>query len=148
MTTMVVGLPGDYLAAYARPVGLGLVAIVVGIVAANALPWEWGLTATLGAALLFLGGGLTVAAIRAGVGARRRWQVLFAVVIGPTLAAVPVAVGLLGEEWAWALVPLGFLYGVAWTVLGIRLFVVGSGTIVDPPGPGAARPEFEMETTA
>jgi hypothetical protein len=138
MMTMFIGLPGDYLAAYRGLVGLGAGAFVVALVAANIV--DWPVAGPIGAAalLILLAGTLTLVGIRAGLRPRSRWLAMVGLVGLPAIGALGLVSG--GSVLGAALV---LPYPVGWALLGLRLIVRGSPTIVDPPvvdPPGDRRP--------
>jgi hypothetical protein len=134
MLLMFLSLPGDYMAAHGRQIAIALGAVGLCIVVAN-LPYSPP-TAIAGIAgyLLALGGLLTLAAIRAEIGPSRRWVVLGLAVLLPAAIGFPVAFGLgnISEDETWL---LGVLlpYGFAWVLVGLRLAIRGSATLVDLP---------------
>jgi hypothetical protein len=134
MLLMFLSLPGDYMAAHGRQIAVALGVVGLCIVVAN-LPYSL-LTAMAGIAgyLIALGGMLTLAAIRAEIGPSRRWTLLVLAVLLPAAIGFPVAFGLgnLSEDETWL---LGVLlpYGFAWVLVGLRLAIRGSATLVDLP---------------
>jgi hypothetical protein len=143
---MIVALPGDYLVAYRRQIGATVAAIVVAMILAQTLPWsvaEGLLNLIVGAAawLLVASGMLTLVAIRAGIGPGLRWLVVGAGTLLPAFVAIPILGGFgpgdSGGPMAMLIAVLP--YGVAWAVLGLRMTVRGSPTILEtPPSPRAA----------
>ena len=131
---MFLSLPGDYMAAHGRQIAVALGVIGLCIVIAN-LPYSL-LTAVAGVGgyLFALGGLLTLAAIRAGIGPTGRWILLILAVILPAAIGFPVAmsIGNLTENDSWVLVS-AFPYGLAWVLVGLRLAVRGSPTLADLP---------------
>jgi hypothetical protein len=134
MLLMFLSLPGDYMAAHGRQIAIALGVVGLCIVVAN-LPYSPP-TAIAGIAgyLIALGGLLTLAAIRAEIGPSRRWVMLGLAVLLPAAIGFPVALGLgnISEDETWL---LGVLlpYGFAWVLVGLRLAIRGSATLVDPP---------------
>jgi len=134
MLLMFLSLPGDYMAAHGRQIAIALGVVGLCIVVAN-LPYSPP-TAIAGIAgyLIALGGLLTLVAIRAEIGPSRRWGVLGLAVLLPAAIGFPVAFGLgnISEDETWL---LGVLlpYGFAWVLVGLRLAIRGSATLVDPP---------------
>jgi hypothetical protein len=131
---MFLSLPGDYMAAHGRRVAIALGVVGLCIVVAN-LPYSLlTVMAGVGGYLFALGGMLTMAAIRAEIGASGRWLLLVLAVILPAAIGFPVAMGLgnLTENESWV---LGLLlpFGVAWVLVGVRLAVRGSPTLADLP---------------
>jgi hypothetical protein len=112
---MFLSLPGDYMAAHGRRIAMALGVLGLCIVIAN-LPYSQpGVVAGVGGWLFALGGMLTLAAIRAEIG-------------------FPVAFGLgnLSEDESWVLASL-LPYGLAWLLIGLRMAIRGSATIIDLP---------------
>jgi hypothetical protein len=128
---MFVSLPGDYMAAHARRLAVGIGVVGLCIVVAN-LPWSY-FTAAVAIAgyLIVFGGMLTMAAIRAEIGVRGRWLLLILTIAIPVAISLPAMLGLVKftEGQTWILLP----YGLAWALIGVRLAVRGSPTIVDLP---------------
>jgi hypothetical protein len=137
---MLLSLPGDYLASYGRRIAVGIAALVACYLSARILGW--------GAPALILGVGgwlavfcglLTMAAIRARVGARGRWILVVATVLVPF--GVVVLLTILRESLAVTIVPsdspllalTALPYGLAWLALGGRMAVRGTATMTDPP---------------
>ena len=143
---MIVALPGDYVMAYRRQIGATVGAIVVAMVLAQELPWsiaEGLLNLAVGAAawLLVGSGMLTLAGIRAGIAPGLRWLMLGAAVLLPAFVAIPILGGFgPGDRGGAMAMLLAVLpYGVAWAVLGLRMTLRGSPTILDTPtNPSAA----------
>lgn len=133
MMTMFIALPGDYLSAYKGQIGAGIGAFVMALVVANVVDWPAAGPITLAALIGLLAGTFTIVTIRAGIDRRSRWLMLAGLVVLPAGGSLGllVAGGALGAL-------LVLLYPVGWTLLGIRLFVRGSATIVEPPTPGNA----------
>jgi hypothetical protein len=134
MLLMLLSLPGDYMAAHGRQIAIALVVVGLCIVVAN-LPYAVP-TAIAGIAgyLIAFGGLLTLAAIRAEIGPSGRWTLLVLAVLLPAVIGFPVAVGLgdISADETWL---LGVLlpYGFAWVFVGLRLAILGSATLIDPP---------------
>lgn len=137
---MLVSLPGDYLAGYGRRVGVGIACVAGAMVLGRALPWDVGgglLNFAAGATAYYLlgGGMLAMAAIRAGIASRGRWLLVGTAVIAPA----PVVISILGgfgpgDSGGPAALMLAVLpYGIAWTLVGVRMTFRGSATIVDLP---------------
>ena len=133
MMTMFIALPGDYLSVYKRQVGAGIGAFALALVVANVVDWPAAGPITLAALIGLLAGTLTIVAIRSGLDTRSRWLMLAVLVVLP----VGGSLGLLAAGGTLGAL-LVLLYPVGWTLLGIRLFVRGSATIVEPPAPGNA----------
>jgi hypothetical protein len=149
---MLISLPGDYLAPFGRRIAIASGCIAVGVAAASVSDWwEPAVAGAIVAELAAVCGLLAMSAIRAGVGAARRWLLLAATVLVPVLAIGAHA--LLRAVTGMVLVPDGsplaaltlLPYGLAWLVVGLRMTVRGSPTITDPPiDPIPAR---EVQTT-
>lgn len=134
MLFMFLGLPGDYMAAHGRRIAIAFGLIGLCIVGANLPLWMLQVVAAGAGYLIALGGMLTLAAIRAGIGPSGRWILLAAAVGLPVTISLPAAVGLVsidsGAMWYLAIVlPFGF----AWIVVGLRMAIRGSPTIIDLP---------------
>jgi hypothetical protein len=142
---MVIALPGDYLVAYGRRIGVAVVAIVVAMFLGQALPWSVAdglanLAAGVTAWLLVWAGMLTLVAIRAGIGPGARWLLLGVAILVPALVGIPILGGFGPGDRGGAVAMLVAVlpYGVAWTLLGLRMARRGSATIRDtPPNPRA-----------
>lgn len=134
LLVMFLSLPGDYMAAHGRRIAYALGVVGLCIVVAN-LPYSLTtVVAGVGGYLFALGGMLTMAAIRAGVGPSGRWLLLVLAVVLPAAIGFPVAVGLgdVTENEAWVLVA-ALPYGLAWLLVGLRMAVRGSPTLADLP---------------
>jgi hypothetical protein len=131
MFLMFISLPGDYMAAHGRRIAMALGVLGLCIVVAN-LPWSV-ITAAFGIAgyLIAFGGMLTLAAIRAEIGAAGRWTLLILTIVIPVAISLPAMLGLVtftvGQTWI--LLP----YGLTWALIGLRMAVRGSPTIIDLP---------------
>lgn len=146
MLLMLFSVLGDYMASHARRIGLTLSASIAAAVLAGAQPLsvigDGTLSFALGAAaaLLLSGGMLTLAALRAGIGAGVRWLLI----AGSLLVPVTVAIAVMGgfgptdPGGAPAMVVAILPYGIAWTLLGLRMTLRGSATINDTPSNPAA----------
>ncbi|HEX5822992.1 MAG TPA: hypothetical protein VFY18_00910 [Candidatus Limnocylindrales bacterium] len=146
---VLLGLPGDYMMAYGRRIAAAFGAIALGVVVMFATPWEFAVVVFVAVVALTLGGTLTMAAIRAEIGTTRRWILLVGTVIAPIVLATPIAIGGVGDE-AFGRVAaflIALPYGCAWALLGIRLLVRGSPTIIDPP-PSTSGPAVRQEIHA
>ena len=134
MLLMFLSLPGDYMATHGRRIAIALGVIGLCIVVAN-LPYSL-LTAVaaIGGYLIALGGMLTLAAIRAEIGPSGRWILLTLAVVLPAAIGFPIALGLgtISEDETWVL-SLLLPYGVAWVLVGLRMAIRGSATIIDLP---------------
>jgi hypothetical protein len=132
MLFMFLGLPGDYMAAHGRRIAIAFGLIGICIVAANLPLWMLQVVAASAGYLIALGGMLTLAAIRAGIGPSGRWILLVAAVGLPVTISLPAAVGLVsidsGAMWYLAIV---VPYGVAWIVIGLRMAIRGSATFIE-----------------
>ena len=122
---MLLSLPGSYLAAYRRPVVLGVTALGVSIAAvlAELVPWSPLLVLPAVAILGALGpGALALAAARAGVPARDRWRLLLMTIPWPFVGTFAAFVGVVPTIVPIPLVIASFLpLGIAWMVLGLRI---------------------------
>lgn len=137
---MFIAVPGDYMAAHGRRIGVTLVAIVVAMALGRAVPWSIadGLinqVAGLTAWFLVGAGMLTLVAIRAGIGPSARWVLLSVAVLLPAVVGIPILGGFgLGDRGGAAAMLVAVLpYGLAWTLLGLRMTLRGSATIGDTP---------------
>ena len=134
MLLMFLSLPGDYMAAHGRRIATALGVLGLCVVVAN-LPYSVPtVIAGVGGWLFALGGMLTLAAIRAGFGPSARWTMLFLAVVVPAVAGFPIAVGLgpISEDESWVLALL-LPYGFAWVLVGLRMAIRGSATVIDLP---------------
>jgi hypothetical protein len=141
---MFFSLPGDYMTAHGRRIAASLGVIGGFVVIANLVPWDAAWVLVMAAFFITFGGMLTLAAIRAGIGAVGRWFLLTVTMLLPLVVSIPVAMGLvsLSVDPGQAVVVI-LAYGVAWILIGLRMSVQGSPTIVDlPPTP------TEMEVPA
>jgi hypothetical protein len=131
---MFLSLPGDYMAAHGRQVGIALGLIGVCFVVANLVPWDVASVISLFTFLLITGGMLTLAAIRAGIGPAGRWILLaLSVALPAAIATIPLSgLAVLGEEGGRLLFGLAILYGIGWIVVGMRLVIRGAPTFVEP----------------
>jgi hypothetical protein len=146
--TALIGLPGDYLMVYGRRIAAAFGVVALAIVVMFSLPWEISVLIFFGVATLVLGGTLTMAAIRADIGAARRWLLLGGTVMAPLAVAAAVSTGAI-EEATSRLAPLVALpYGIAWAMLGVRMIVRGSPTIIDPAPAIEVGTRLEMENLA
>jgi hypothetical protein len=138
---MLLSLPGTYLAAYARPVVLGVTALGVSVAAllVQLIPWSPLLLLPVLAILGVLGpGALALAAARAGVSARGRWQLLFLTIPWPFIGGFVALTGLVSTTVPMAAVIASFLpLGIAWMVLGLRI-ARGRPTVTTATTGGAA----------
>jgi hypothetical protein len=133
--TVLLGLPGDYLMRFGRRIAIAFGVGALGVILMFSTPWEVAVVIFLGVASLVLGGTLTMAAIRAGLGADTRWRLLIGTVVAPLGVGVVVSMGMIDEATARLAVLVALPYGVAWILIGVRLIVRGSPTIIDPPTP-------------
>ncbi|HXU86678.1 MAG TPA: hypothetical protein VN773_12820 [Verrucomicrobiae bacterium] len=152
---MPISLPGDYLGSQRRRLVLVGGAFGGSLAAANVL--GWGVAAqVLGtlATLVAICGLLATAALRAGIAPRGRW---IAVVGGVLLPLILVAgITLVRETTGVTIVDVtasttalfALPYGLAWLIVGLRMAVRGSPTIVDRPTvPSAAGRSGAAEVT-
>jgi len=131
---MFLSLPGDYMFAHGRRIAVVLALEGASVVGVNAPVWAVVLVSAAAGYLIALGGMLTLAAIRAGVGARGRWLALVAAVLVPVAISLPAAVGVMGiREGEFWYVAILLPYGLSWILVGLRMAVRGAPTIVDPP---------------
>jgi len=133
--TVLVGLPGDYLMPFGRRIAAALAIGALGVALMFSTPWALAVIVFLGVVTLVLGGTLAMAAIRAGIGATTRWRLLIGTVVAPLVVAVIVSIGLIDEATGRLAVLVALPYGIAWILIGVRLIVRGSPTIIDPPTP-------------
>ncbi len=149
---MLVSLPGDYLASQGRQFVVAGCVFGACVVAANLL--GRGISSSLFgsvAVLLVICGILATAALRAGIAARGRWILVVAAVILPLLLVAGVT--LVRESRGVALVDIaasttalfGLPYGLAWVVVGLRMTVRDSQTLVDQPSPATPGNLVELE---
>jgi hypothetical protein len=129
---MFFSLPGDYMADHGRRIAAALALVGGCVVVVNLVPWEVASLLGVIVVLTVVGGMLTLAAIRAGIGAARRWLVLAISVGLPAAVMIPVLVGLVSVDVSPAQA-LILSYGLAWILIGFRMVVRGSPTIVDLP---------------
>ena len=134
MLFMLLSLPGDYMATHGRRIAIALGVIGLCIVVAD-LPWSLPTAvAGIGGYLIVLGGMLTLAAIRAEIGPSGRWMLLAVAIVLPVAIGFPIALGLgtISDNETWV---LGLLlpYGVAWILIGLRMAIRGSATLIDLP---------------
>lgn len=131
MFAMIIGLPGDYMAAWRRQILLGIGSFVIAWGLANALGWEAGTPFAIAAITILFGGSLTLAGVRAGLGAAMRWGFVVGA-IGLPLVVIAVRAQN-GDKGGQAdtlfLVPAA----IAWLLVGVRLAIRGSQTLVDSP---------------
>ena len=134
LLAMTVGLPGDYAIRRSRAILAVVGLIAAGVVVAQIAPYPVAVVIAVATVVLFLAGALALAAVRAEIGSTARWALVVGTTIVPALALIPFALGLLAIDppvltIRWLLLP----YGAAWILLGLRLVVRGSQSIVDPP---------------
>ena len=144
LVLMFAAVGGDYLGAYLRHMGLAVIGIIALIVLSRTLPWSAGngvlnLTAGVASWLMVGVGMLTLAAIRAGIGAKSRWLLAGAVLVLPAIIAIPVMGGFGPSDpgGVTAMLVAALPYGIAWLVVGLRMSLRGAETM--PP-----RPEIEQ----
>ena len=144
MLLMLLAVLGDYTGSYARRIGLTVSAVIAAALLAGVQPLSvlgdgmLGFALGAAAALLVSGGMLTLAAIRAGIGAGVRWLLIAGGLLVPVTMAIAVMGGFGPADpggvpaMVVAIVP----YGIAWTIIGLRMTLRGSATIHDaPPSP-------------
>ena len=137
MLLMLFAVLGDYMASHARRIGLTLSAVIGAFVLAGVEPLgvigDGMLSFALGAtaALLLSGGMLTLAALRAGIGAGVRWLLIVGGLLVPLTVAIPVMGGFGPTDpgGAPAMVVAILPYGIAWAIVGVRMTIRGSETI-------------------
>jgi hypothetical protein len=133
---MLISLPGDYMAAgHGRRIAIGLGVIGACFVGIAAIP-AWPIKLVLAAIgyLVFLGGMLGLAAVRAGIGSSGRWRLIGLAIALPVLIGIPAAVGVTETSPSIRLIyALIIPYGLAWLLIGLRMAIRGAPTIVDPP---------------
>lgn len=147
MLLMVLAVLGDYMALYARKVGITISALLAAALLAGVQPLSvvggamlnFALGAT--ASLLLSGGMLTLAALRAGVGPGVRWMLIVGVLLVPAIVAIPIMGGFGPNDpgGAPAMVVAVLPYGIAWVIIGLRMTFRGSVTIHG--GPSTPTPE-------
>jgi len=143
MLLMLVAVLGDYMASYRRQIGVTALLLIAAIVFAGMQPLraisDGMLTFALGAAaaLLLSGGILTLAALRAGIGAGGRWLLIVCSLVVPVIIAIPVMGGFGPTDPGGvpAMVVAILPYGIAWAIVGLRMTLRGSATIHDEPLP-------------
>jgi len=140
--TMFVGLPGDYMAPWRRHILLGIGSFVITFGLANALGWEAGTPFALAAFTILFGGSLILAAVRAELGATTRRRFMTAFFLLPAMGSVVLAAGFAQSPVLVALYPVG------WVVLGLRLIVRGSRTLIDAPEPTSPGVRLDQEISA
>lgn len=139
---MFLAVPGDYLAAYGRRIGITIAAVVLALVLGRALPWSvadgiLNMVAGLTGWLLIGAAMLTLVGIRAGIGPRARWFLLAVAVLVPAIVGIPILAGFFpvdpGGATTLLAVVLPVPYGFAWMLFGLRMTIRGSATIHDTP---------------
>jgi hypothetical protein len=141
MLLMLFSVLGDYMLLYARQIGLTLSALIATTVLAGVQPLsvigDGILNLALGAAaaLLLSGGMLTLAALRAGIGTGVRWLLITGGLLVPSIIAIPVMGGFGPSDPGGvpAMVVAILPYGIAWSIIGLRMTLRGSVTIHDTP---------------
>jgi hypothetical protein len=134
LMVMFLSLPGDYMFRHGRRIAYVLGVLGASIVLVNLQDWAVAVVAGLVAAFVAFGGMLALAAIRAEIDPGGRWLIVAAAVLAPVAVSLPAAVGVVrideGQLWyATIFLP----YGLAWALVGLRMAVRGSPTIIDPP---------------
>lgn len=127
-------LPGDYLAEHRGRVAAVIGLVVVCIVGGNVAPEPVSTAFAVSGTVALFAGLLTAGAIRAGIAAKGRWIILAIAMGAPLAPTIPAALGIvdLGSEQPWHLLA-GLPYGLAWTLVAIRMAIRGTPTIIDPP---------------
>jgi hypothetical protein len=141
MLLMLFAVTGDYVAPYARRIGLTVSVLIAATLLAGVQPLSvigggmLNFAFGAAAALLLSGGMLTLAAVRAGIGAGGRWLLI----VGGLLVPVTIAIFVMGgfgptdPGGAPAMVVAILPYGIAWAIIGLRMTLRGSVTIHDVP---------------
>jgi hypothetical protein len=134
---MFLSLPGDYLAAHGRRIAIGLVLIAGSVTSARMIGWSAVvIVAGSSVVLIVLGGMLSLAAIRAGIGPRMRWLLLLLTVVVQVAAVISFGLlQILPDDGSarFAIAALVAPYALAWVVVGARMAIRGAPTIVDSP---------------
>lgn len=141
---MLLALPGDYLADHGRRIAWGIGAFVLALIATRLLLWPLLMAPFLAMYALVLGGSLTIAAIRAGIGTRTRWLLVVGCVLLPIVVlSATLGTGLVPESMAATALLVAIPYGVSWALIGLRMAIRGAPTFVDPAPAGlpVAQPE-------
>lgn len=141
MLLMLLAVLGDYVASHARRIGLTVSAVIAAALLAGVQPLSvigdgmLGFALGAAAALLISGGMLTLAAIRAGIGVRVRWLLIAGGLLVPVIVAIAVMGGFGPTDPGGlpAMVVAILPYGIAWTIIGLRMTLRGSATIHDTP---------------
>jgi hypothetical protein len=141
MLLMLCAVLGDYMASYVRQIGLAFAALVAAALLAGVQPLNvigggaLNFALGAGAALLLSGGMLTLAALRAGIGAGARWLLIAGGLFVPVTVAIPVMGGFGPTDPGGvpAMVVAILPYGIAWAIIGLRMTLRGSVTIHDAP---------------
>jgi hypothetical protein len=141
MLLMLLAVLGDYVASHAWRIGLTVSAVIAAALLAGVQPVSvigngmLGFALGAAAALLVSGGMLTLAAIRAGIGARVRWLLIAGGLLVPVTVAIAVMGGFGPTDPGGlpAMVVAILPYGIAWTIIGLRMTLRGSATIHDDP---------------
>lgn len=141
MLLMLFAVLGDYMAPHARRIGLTVSALIAAAVLAGFQPLSvigdgmLGFALGAAAALLLSGGMLALAALRAGIGAGVRWLLIAVGLLAPVTVAIVVMGGFGPTDpgGAPAMVVAILPYGIAWTIVGLRMTLRGSVTIHDTP---------------
>jgi len=127
---MLASLPGEYMARFARRLGLAFAVIALCYALAAVLPWGPNLLLVIPIVVLLGGGSLALATVRAGFGRRWRWA---AVILGfglPGLALFSIGLGI-GWQQNLGMLPLALivaLYGIVWAAVGVVMTFRGSPT--------------------
>lgn len=139
MLLMLFAVLGDYMASHVRRIALTVSALLAAAVLAGVQPLsvigDGMLNLALGAAaaLLLSGGMLTLAAVRAGIGAGFRWLLIAGFLVVPVAVAILIMGGFGPTDpgGAPAMVVAILPYGIAWAIIGLRMTLRGSQTIHD-----------------
>lgn len=141
MLLMLFAVLGDYVAPYARRIGLTVSVLIAAALLAGVQPLNvigggmLNFAFGAAAALLLAGGMLTLAALRAGIGAGLRWLLIAGGLLVPVIVAIPIMGGFGPTDpgGAPAMVVAILPYGIAWAIIGLRMTLRGSVTINDAP---------------
>lgn len=135
---MFLSLPGEYVTAHGRRIAIVAGGIAVAAVSGRFLPWDLSggtLNTLAGVAFYVLLGAalLALAAIRAGVGPRARWALILATIPFPVAMGIAILGGFGPDDPGGMPAMLAAIlpYGVAWTVIGLRMTLRGSRSLPD-----------------
>jgi hypothetical protein len=133
---MLLSLPGAYMAAYSKQLGVGVAVVIVSVLAflGGVLPWGLLLLVPGLTLIAVLGAGtLALAAARAGLSARDRWRMLIAVFAGPVIGAILASAGAFASgNWIPLSVAGAMPYGIAWIAMGALMAFRGAPTFGTP----------------